>query len=74
MTVDGKPAKAKLKLKGGERIEIEGEPKPEPLNAMPEDIPLTIVYEDDDLAVVDKPAGMMVHAGRVRRSTIAGRW
>ena len=29
----------------------------------PEDIPLTIVYEDDDLAVVDKPAGMMVHAG-----------
>jgi len=61
--VDGKEGKAKQKLKGGEWIEIEGDPKPAPLNATPEDIPLTIVYEDDDLAVVDKPAGMMVHAG-----------
>jgi 23S rRNA pseudouridine1911/1915/1917 synthase len=63
VTVDGKLAKSKLKLKGGEVIEIEGEPQPEPLHAVPEDIPLTMVYEDDDLAVVDKPAGMMVHAG-----------
>jgi 23S rRNA pseudouridine1911/1915/1917 synthase len=63
VTVEGKPGKAKQKLKGGEWIEIEGDPKPAPLNATPEDIPLTIVYEDDDLAVVDKPAGMMVHAG-----------
>ncbi len=63
ITVDGKPGKAKLKLKGGELIEIEGDPRPEPLNATPEDIPLSIVYEDDDLAVIDKPAGMMVHAG-----------
>ena len=37
--------------------------QPAPLRAIPEDIPLTIVYEDDDLAVVNKPAGMMVHAG-----------
>ena len=63
VTVDGEPAKGKTKLKGGELIEIEGEPRPEPLHAEPEDIPLTIVYEDDDLAVVDKAAGMMVHAG-----------
>jgi 23S rRNA pseudouridine1911/1915/1917 synthase len=63
ISVDGKPGKAKLKLKGGELIEIEGDPRPEPLNAVPEDIPLTIVYEDVDLAVIDKPAGMMVHAG-----------
>jgi 23S rRNA pseudouridine1911/1915/1917 synthase len=63
IAVDGKPGKAKLKLKGGELIEIEGDPRPEPLNAVPEDIPLTIVYEDADLAVIDKPAGMMVHAG-----------
>ena len=63
VTVDGEPAKGKQKLKGGELIEIEGEPKPEPLNAEPEDVPLSIVYEDDDLAVIDKPAGMMVHAG-----------
>ena len=63
VTVDEKPAKAKQKLKGGEWIEIEGDPRPAPLNATPEDIPLTIVYEDDDLAVVNKAAGMMVHAG-----------
>jgi len=62
-TVDGKPAKSKLKLKGGELIEIEGEPTPEPLHAEAEDIPLSVVYEDDDLAVIDKAAGMMVHAG-----------
>jgi 23S rRNA pseudouridine1911/1915/1917 synthase len=63
VTVDGEPAKGKHKLKGGELIEIEGEPTPPPLNAEPENIPLSIVYEDDDLAVIDKPAGMMVHAG-----------
>jgi 23S rRNA pseudouridine1911/1915/1917 synthase len=63
VTVDGEPAKGKNKLKGGEVIEIEGDPKPAPLNATAEDIPLTIVYEDDDLAVIDKAAGMMVHAG-----------
>jgi len=63
VTVDGEAAKGKTKLKGGELIEIEGEPRPEPLHAEPEDIPLAIVYEDDDLAVIDKAAGMMVHAG-----------
>lgn len=61
--VNGKSEKASLKLIGGERIEIEGEPQPAPLRAEPEDIPLAIVYEDDDLAVIDKPAGMTVHAG-----------
>jgi 23S rRNA pseudouridine1911/1915/1917 synthase len=61
--VDGKDAKSKLKLKGGEQIEIEGEPQVAPLDAEPENIPLRILYEDDDLAIVDKPAGMMVHAG-----------
>lgn len=63
VTVDGVAAKAKHKLKGSEAIEIEGEPRREPLRAKPEAIPLNIVYEDDDLAVVNKPAGMMVHAG-----------
>ena len=56
-------AKGKHKLHGGEAIEIEGEPHPEPLHATPEDIPLDILYEDKYLAVVNKPAGMMVHAG-----------
>src|ERR1700722_14861892 len=61
--VSGKPAKAKHKLAGGEHLEIEGEPQPTPLHAVPEDIPLDIVFEDKYLAVVNKPAGMMVHAG-----------
>ncbi len=61
--VNGVPAKAKHKMHGGESIVVEGEPTPTPLRATPEDIPLTIVYEDKHLAVIDKPAGMMVHAG-----------
>ena len=61
--VGGVAAKAKLKLKGGEQLEIEGEPTPEPLKAEPEEIPLDVVYEDKDLAVINKPAGMTVHAG-----------
>ncbi len=61
--VDGAIPKSKDKLKGGEAIEIEGQPNPEPLHAVPEDIPLNLLYEDKYLAVVDKPAGMMVHAG-----------
>jgi 23S rRNA pseudouridine1911/1915/1917 synthase len=56
-------AKASLRLRGGERISILGDVTSPPLRAMAEDIPLDIVYEDDDLAVVNKPAGMMVHAG-----------
>jgi 23S rRNA pseudouridine1911/1915/1917 synthase len=61
--VDGKSAKASLLLRGGEQIEIVGEVKRPPLRAMAEEIPVDVVYEDDDLAVVNKPAGMMVHAG-----------
>jgi 23S rRNA pseudouridine1911/1915/1917 synthase len=69
MIVEGKvlvndaPAKASLKLRGGETITIVGEPHRPPLKAIAEEIPLDIVYEDDDLAVINKPAGMMVHAG-----------
>ena len=61
--VDGHPAKPRQKLHGGESIEIEGAPQPAPLHATPEDIPLDIIHEDKYLAVVNKPAGMMVHAG-----------
>ena len=61
--VDGAAAKTKQKLRGGEAIEIEGEPHPAPLHAVAEEIPLDILYEDKYLAVVNKPAGMMVHAG-----------
>jgi 23S rRNA pseudouridine1911/1915/1917 synthase len=61
--VDGKREKASLKLRGGETVTVQGEQHVTPLEAHPEDIPLEIVYEDDDIAVVNKPAGMMVHAG-----------
>ena len=61
--VDGEVPKASLRLRGGESITITGEPHPAPLKAIAEDIPLHVVFEDAHFAVVDKPAGMMVHAG-----------
>jgi len=56
-------AKASLKLRGGERITVLGSAERPPLRAIAEEIPLDIGYEDDDLAIINKPAGMMVHAG-----------
>ncbi len=56
-------SKPSLRLRGGERITLLGEPQPRPLRAIAEEIPLEIIYEDDDLAVINKPARMMVHAG-----------
>jgi len=61
--VDGRPGKSSLKMNGGENIEIVGRVQRPPLRAVAEAIPLEVMYEDDDLAVVNKPAGMMVHAG-----------
>src|ERR1700719_4881571 len=61
--VDNSQAKASLRLRGGERIAVLAAAQSAPLRAMAEGIPLDIIYEDDDLAVVNKPAGMMVHAG-----------
>ena len=61
--VNDVPAKASLKLRGGECVSVLGEAQRAPLKAVAEEIPLDIVYEDDDLAVINKPAGMMVHAG-----------
>jgi len=61
--VDEKTAKASLRLRGGEQIRILGRARSQPRRAVPEDIALDLVYEDSDLAVIDKPAGMMVHAG-----------
>lgn len=63
VSVNGSRAKTSQKLRGGEQIDIEGEPQPAPLRAEPENLPLDIIYEDDDLAVINKPAGMAVHAG-----------
>jgi 23S rRNA pseudouridine1911/1915/1917 synthase len=61
--VNDAPAKASFKLRGGEHISVIGEAERPPLRAIAEEIPLDIVYEDDDLAIINKPAGMMVHAG-----------
>ena len=61
--VDGTAVKASYKLRASETVRVEGEPRPEPLHAIPEDIPLDILYEDEYLAIINKRAGMMVHAG-----------
>lgn len=61
--LDGKPPRASYRLRGGESVEVHGDPTPPPLKAFAEDIPLQVVYEDDELSVIDKPAGMMVHTG-----------
>ena len=60
--IEGHPAtKAGTKLEAGNHISILA--KHEPINAFAEDLPLNIIYEDEDLAVVDKAAGMAVHIG-----------
>jgi 23S rRNA pseudouridine1911/1915/1917 synthase len=57
---DGKPAKPSLKVKPGMKIEIELVAPP-PIEAIPENIPIDIIYEDDRILVVDKKPGMVVH-------------
>ena len=61
--VNENAAKPSLKLKGGERVRVLGPAAAPLLRAMAEEIPLDVVYEDEDVAVINKPAGMMVHAG-----------
>ncbi len=60
--LSGKEAKASHPVKAGERVEADM-PAPKTLDLTPEDIPVGIVYEDDDIAVIDKPQGLTVHAG-----------
>lgn len=60
ITVNNKSIKANYKLKKNDEINIII-PEPEPLDIAAEDIPIDIVYEDDDLAVINKPQGMVVH-------------
>ena len=54
------PPKKNTKLRAGDTLLITL-PEPEPLDLLPENLPLTIVYEDDELLVVNKPKGMVVH-------------
>ena len=60
VTRDGKPLVKKDKVTGGETIEVVL-PEPEAVDVVPQNIPLDIVYEDDDVIVVNKPKGMVVH-------------
>ncbi|MBL8512645.1 MAG: RNA pseudouridine synthase, partial [Betaproteobacteria bacterium] len=67
VTVDGAPAQPKTKLIGGETILATLSPRDEELAFTPEDLPLRIVFEDDSVLVIDKPAGLVVHPA-------AGNW
>lgn len=60
VTVSGKAASKKDSPKDGETVVIEL-PEPRACDILPEDIPLEIVFEDDDILVVNKPKGMVVH-------------
>lgn len=69
--VDGKVLnKASIKLNAGQNIEVHMD-EPESLEAVPEDIPLNIVYQDDDLIVINKPINFVVHPGAgVKNGTV----
>ena len=69
--VDGKQGRASLRLKGGETLDVTI-PPPEPAVPEPEDIPLTLLHQDRDLLVLDKPAGLVVHpaAGHARGTLV----
>jgi 23S rRNA pseudouridine1911/1915/1917 synthase len=70
--IAGTSPRASYRLRGGEAVEVLGNPTPPPLKAVAEDIPLDVVYEDNELSVVNKPAGMVVHAGAGMREGEGG--
>ncbi len=59
---NGAVVKSSHVLQGTETLDVEPEALP-PLKAQPEALPLAVLYEDDDIVAIDKPAGMIVHAG-----------
>ena len=61
--VNQKPVKSNYKVKAGDKVQVMFEHPPYENLLVPEDIPLDIVYEDEVLLVVNKPAGMVVHPG-----------
>lgn len=67
VTVDGAPSTAKNKVWGGEQILVQMQEKPEAMAFKAQDIPLNIVFEDEHILVINKPAGMVVHPA-------AGNW
>lgn len=69
--VDGQvQTKASIKINAGQTIEVQMD-EPESLEALPEDLPLNIVYQDDDLIVINKPINLVVHPGAgVKNGTV----
>src|SRR5208283_5684799 len=65
VSVSGETGAAKRKLYGGERIVVSPSADPRAAAFVAQPLPLSIVYEDDELIVVDKPAGLVVHPGSV---------
>jgi 23S rRNA pseudouridine1911/1915/1917 synthase len=61
--VNDKPVKANYKVKAGDKLVVYDNRTPESTDILPENIPLNIVFEDDDIMIVNKPAGMVVHPG-----------
>ncbi len=61
--IDGNSPGAHSKVWGGECVELDPPPLPEVAAELPEDIPLQVVFEDEHLIVIDKPAGLVVHPG-----------
>ena len=59
VTLNGKPLAKNYKLTGGETLAV-SLPDPEPLDALPQDIPLDVIFEDGDVIVVNKPKGLVV--------------
>ncbi len=69
--VNGRPARASLRLKAGDEVALELPPASEPAPLEAEALPVTVVFEDEHLVVIDKPAGLVVHPGAgVRRGTL----
>jgi 23S rRNA pseudouridine1911/1915/1917 synthase len=60
VTIDGAPVSAKSRARAGARVRVEPAAPPAS-SAVPQDIPLAVLYEDEHLAVIDKPAGLVVH-------------
>ena len=66
--VNDKSVKSNHKIKPGEKIVVYESRIPETTDIIPENIPINIVYEDDDVMVINKPAGIVVHPGSGNRS------
>src|SRR6476646_11082024 len=60
VTLDGEPAPATRRVRGGENVVVRGEPDPREVAFAPEAIALNVVHEDAALLVIDKPAGLVV--------------